>query len=99
MSRWHTETRRGKAVATGMPSLQLELHIGPDELLAYYRGAARTVHATTVDGRTVNFPASALQRHVLNDGVQGFFRLDFDDNHKFIGLERIEPEQGINRLA
>lgn len=82
-----------------MPSLHLELHIGPDELLAYYRGAARSVHATTLDGRTVNFPASALQRHVMSDGVQGRFRLDFDDHHKFIGLERVEPNTGIDHLA
>lgn len=81
-----------------MPSLHVELHFSPDEMIAYYRGLARAVHATAAEGRTVNFPATALQRHVTSDGVQGWFRLDFDDNHKFIRLERVEGPPGVNHL-
>jgi len=79
-----------------MPSLFIQLHVGPDELLNYYRGTARTVHATASTGQAVTFPASALQRHVAADGVHGWFRLDFDEQHKFVGLERAELKNGLD---
>lgn len=79
-----------------MPSLMLELHVSADDLLDYYRGVARMVHATAVTGQTVNFPASALQRHVLKDGVHGWFRLEFDDQNKFLRLERTTPPAGFD---
>lgn len=82
-----------------MPSLHIEIHFGPDEMLAYYRGLARTVHAMAAEGHTVNFPAAALQRHVTADGVHGWFRLDFDDRHRFIRLERMEGSPGVDHLA
>ena len=82
-----------------MPSLFIELHVGPDELLDYYRGFARTVHATASTGQTVNFPATALQRHVAVEGVHGWFRLDFDEHHKFVGLERAELKSGFDHTA
>ncbi len=82
-----------------MPSLDLELHVSPEEMLDYYRGAARTVHAVATNGQTVNFPASALQRHVTTEGVHGWFRLDFDEQYKFIRLERAQPDRGLDRMA
>lgn len=99
MFRSRAEDPHGRKIPTDMPSLHLELSIGPDELMAYYRGVAKTVHATSLDGRTVNFPVSALQRHIMTDGVRGRFRLDFDDNYKFVRLERIDPDAGIDRLV
>lgn len=82
-----------------MPSLYLELRISPDEMLDYYRGTARTVHALATTGQTVNFPASAIQRFVTTEGVHGWFRLDFDEQHKFVGLERCPPPAGLDRTA
>lgn len=79
-----------------MPSLLLELHVSADDLLDYYRGVARMVHATAANGQTVNFPAAALQRHVLKDGVHGWFRLEFDDQNKFLRLERTTPPAGFD---
>jgi hypothetical protein len=82
-----------------MPSLVLELRISVDDLLDYYRGMARTVHAVAVTGQTVNFPASALQRHVTEQGVHGWFRLEFDADQKFIRLERLRLTDGFDRQA
>ena len=82
-----------------MPSLDLELHVSPDEMLDYYRGAARTVHAVAANGQTVNFPASALQRHITTEGIHGWFRLNFDEHHKFVRLERTDPSTGLDRMA
>lgn len=82
-----------------MPSLYLELHVRPDDLLDYYRGQARTVHAQAANGQTVNFPASALQQFVTTEGVHGWFRLDFDGHHKLVGLERCTPPSGLDQTA
>jgi hypothetical protein len=82
-----------------MPSLVLELRISADDLLDYYRGVARTVHAVAVTGQTVNFPASALQRHVTEQGVHGWFRLEFDADQKFLRLDRLRSSDGFDRLG
>jgi len=83
-----------------MPALILELHIPADHFLDYYRGAARTVHATAVNGQTVIFPASALQQHVTPDGIHGWFELEFDDHRRFIRLDRRDrPVAGFERQA
>jgi len=83
-----------------MPALILELHITAEHFLDYYRGTARTVHATAVNGQTVIFPASALQRHVTREGIHGWFALEFDDHPRFIRLDRCNPPaKGLERLA
>lgn len=82
-----------------MPSLCLELHVSPDDLLDYYRGQARTVHALATNGQTVNFPAAAIQRFVTTEGVHGWFQLEFDEHHKFVGLERCAPPTGFDCTA
>lgn len=72
-----------------MPDLILELHITADQMLGYYRGAVRTVVARATNGQTVQFPASVLQKHVTADGIHGRFRMEFDENHKFLRLEPV----------
>jgi len=60
-----------------MPELVVELHLTPADLLKYYRGDVRVVQARAVSGQSIQFPASALQRHVTIEGVHGLFRLEF----------------------
>ncbi len=72
-----------------MNALEFTLHFTPDEVLRYYRGEARNVVARLDDGRSIQFPAGALQKVVTENGVHGRFRLLFDANHKFKGLERV----------
>jgi len=55
----------------------------------YYGGSVRTVRVTAEDGRTVAFPAGVLQRFVGADGVYGRFRLEFDGQGRFQGIERL----------
>lgn len=74
-----------------MPDLDFTLNLSPERVLAYYRGEARNVVATLDDGRTIQFPATALQKVVTKDGVRGRFRLRFDAQHKFQRLERLSP--------
>jgi hypothetical protein len=72
-----------------MPELTLEIHLTPAELLKYYRGDARVVQARAITGESIQFPASALQRHVTIEGIHGVFRIAFDEAHKFRSLDRV----------
>ncbi|MGA1237026.1 MAG: DUF2835 domain-containing protein [Limisphaerales bacterium] len=72
-----------------MAALIFDLHISAERMLEYYRGRATVVHAVATDGRSVQFPAQAIQRFVTEDGVHGRFRLEFDARNKFVGLERV----------
>lgn len=62
--------------------------MSPETYLRYYRGSAKNIIVKADDGRHVQFPASALQGFVLQDGIQGRFRLVFDASNKFQKLER-----------
>lgn len=78
-----------------MPELTFELNLSAAKVMAYYRGELRAVQARATTGQLVQFPASALQRLITTDGVHGRFKLVFDDNRKFVGLERVpDPPDG-----
>ncbi len=70
-------------------TLTLRLRLTRDEVLRYYRGEAQQVHAESVDGRTVTFPAAALRRHVTPSGVFGTFRLVTDDRRRLVAFDRV----------
>lgn len=83
----HRRRRTNSSLLAAMPALIVELDISASEMLAYYRGQARSVRARATTGQYVQFPASVLQRHITHQGVQGRFLIEFDANHKFIRLE------------
>lgn len=70
--------------------IRFRLALRADEYLAYYRGSAREVVVRAEDGRRVRFPANVLQPFVTHDGVHGRFELQFDAQHKLLGLQRLE---------
>ena len=66
------------------------LHITSEAYLDFYRGTARHVVARCVNGQTVQFPASLLQKFVTVEGIHGRFVLTCDYNNKCIDLQRQE---------
>ena len=70
-------------------SVQLRLNISAEQFLLYYSGGVKAVSAIAIDGRRVEFPASALRPHVEHDGIQGLFNLQFGPDHKLLSLTRI----------
>jgi len=72
-----------------MASIRVNLHISPHQYLAYYKGAADAVVATSVDGRKVRFPARVLRQFLTHDGIDGTFVIRFNAQHKFIGIEKV----------
>lgn len=69
--------------------VRFALNISQDALLSYYEGTARAVVVKSLDGRSIQFPASVLRRFVTGDGVQGIFEMEFDENNKFVGMQRV----------
>lgn len=72
-----------------MSELTFVLHITPDQYLAYYNGAAKTIAVKTEDGLALKFPANALQKFVSRDGIHGRFKISFDQNNKLLGIVRL----------
>lgn len=65
-----------------MTSMRFSLNISAEQYERYYQGSARSVIVTTEDGRTLKFPANALQQFVTHDGIHGHFEIRFDDQNK-----------------
>ena len=72
-----------------MQQIIVDISISPDEWIKLYQGVATDVRTTARDGRSVSFPARILSRFFLKDGIQGSFRILFDDQGKFASIERL----------
>lgn len=62
-----------------MDSVVINLIISAEELQRWYQGSAKNVSATSMDGRRVQFPVEILQSYVTHQGINGLFRIDFDE--------------------
>lgn len=66
-----------------------DLRISEAELLKFYRGHARHVHALDRRGLRVAFPVEALRPFVQADGISGTFRVDVSADGKLRGVRRL----------
>ena len=72
-----------------MHRYEIQLNISAHQYLDYYRGVVRQVVVRCANGRTVQFPASLLQRFVTPEGIHGQFVLTADEHGKHAALERL----------
>lgn len=72
-------------------ALVVRLAISAKEFQLLYAGKARDVVAVAESGQTVRFPGHILRSHVLHDGVHGRFRIAFDNDGKFLAVEKLSP--------
>lgn len=70
-------------------SVVINMVISAAELERWYGGDAQNVLAYSVDGRRVRFPAGILRPYVTHRGVDGTFRIQFDDQGRFQQIEKI----------
>lgn len=82
-----------------MATIVIDLDIPSGQYLAWYKGIARSVVTRSREGISVQFPANVLQKFVTMDGIQGVFRLTYDENNKFVSIEQLDPPEGFNRFA
>lgn len=67
-----------------------QLEISADEYLRYYNGTAKYVVTKSIDGRKVRFPVNILQSYITHDGISGRFSLKYDENNKFVSIQKID---------
>ena len=72
-----------------MRQVIFDIYISPDEYLKRYQGLATGVSVVSREGLRVKFPANILQRFLTHDGIRGSFVISFDDNNKFIDIQRL----------
>lgn len=72
-----------------MHQILVSLTIDKNEFMRLYQGSARTVVTRATDGRTVRFPANILRPFLLHNGISGTFRITFNDEGKYQGIEKL----------
>ena len=65
------------------------LQISQQEYLRYYAGDANSVQVRSIQGLLLQFPASALKKHITHQGINGHFVIKFDGDNKLIALNKI----------
>jgi hypothetical protein len=65
------------------------LSISREEALRYYQGQAVSVIVKTENGQRLQFPAEHIRPYIDHLGVNGVFQIEFDDNHKLLGLTQL----------
>lgn len=73
-----------------MQAIIVNLLISAEEYQRLYQGAVRDVLAISVDGRRIRFPAMILRPYITHAGIEGRFRILFDERHRFLGIEKID---------
>lgn len=72
-----------------MKQIIVDLNIPTDEWLKIYRGEANLVHATSRDGRSIQFPANILSKYTTHTGIHGSFVIYFDEQGKFQSIHQL----------
>jgi hypothetical protein len=70
--------------------LHFSLNVSREQALRYYQGTARIVVVTAFTGHKIQFPAEHIRPFIEQNGIRGQFCIQFDENNKLIGLNRIE---------
>ncbi len=72
-----------------MQKLRFYLDISPQQYMSYYKNSGIVVNVQADNGRTLNFPASELQKFVTHSGIQGRFEIEFNEQYKLVSLSRV----------
>jgi hypothetical protein len=71
-------------------SYRFNLQLTPDEIARYYQGQALRVNVTTDRGQHLRFAACHLRPFITPRGIEGYFLLTTDENHRFKSLKKID---------
>lgn len=71
-------------------SVRFALHIPAEQVIAYYQGVAKQVSVVTYSGQRIEFPAEKLRPFITQQGVYGEFEMEFDSQHRFVGMQRLK---------
>ncbi len=69
--------------------LRFRMNLSASEAERYYRGTARFVVVKAESGQKIQFPVEHIRGFIDQQGVSGYFSIKFDDNHKFLALNKL----------
>ncbi len=72
-----------------MPRYRFVAQLTPEQVLAYYRGHARSVLVITELGVRVQLDLLHFQPYFTHQGLDGNFELTTDANGRFLALDKI----------
>lgn len=70
-------------------SLRFRLKLSKDEALRYYQGTATSVIVRAENGQRLQFPAEHIRPFIEQNGVDGIFKISYDNDNKLIGIKRL----------
>ncbi|NOZ37393.1 MAG: DUF2835 domain-containing protein [Gammaproteobacteria bacterium] len=72
-----------------MTRVRFSLNLPAETYRRYYQGQANMVQVRSLDGQRLRFPAAILRPYLSHAGVSGLFELEFDENQRFVSLQRL----------
>lgn len=72
-----------------MPSVYVRLKMSVSECLEFYQSQAPNARTYTIEGRSVIFPRRLLRTMVDSQGINGLFRITYDDQGHFVSIEKV----------
>lgn len=69
--------------------MRFRLALTAEKYLEYYKGNAKNIVARSENGRSIKFPANAIQGFLTHEGIFGLFEIQFDKNNKLIKIIKI----------
>lgn len=69
--------------------LHFWLSVTREQALRYYEGNARVVSVVAKNGQRIQFPAENIRPFINENGVEGHFSIQYDNNHKLIEIKQI----------
>ncbi|MCW8900603.1 MAG: DUF2835 domain-containing protein [Gammaproteobacteria bacterium] len=72
-----------------MTEFEFTLHLSAEDYLQYYEGRAKFIQVKSRCGKIIQFPADKVREFVLKEGVHGSFKIQLNDDNKFLSIKRI----------
>ena len=73
-----------------METVSFHLKIDADTALLFYRGLKSRIQVTADDGRLINIPWKHFKTHITHSGIDGRFRITFDNSGACLDLRRLD---------
>ncbi len=69
--------------------IRFSLSISPEAFLRHYQGVASVVFVQADDGRRIQIPANSFRPFIGQQGIEGRFELEVDQNNKLVNLKKL----------
>jgi hypothetical protein len=72
-----------------MAKIVIDVSLSAYKYKEMYRGTIKSLVAQSRDGRMVQLPLNIFQQFVTHQGIFGSFEVEFDDNRKLVGIQKL----------